>query len=107
MSIFDNAEGNAMARERITPKTARNWAGRVLGMLSKRDRDDLTRLEVKMGQKGLIRYLVCQDHDPMFCKTPTERAFQRFAERVETAYHDLLGDLERAREEEKRLTHCL
>ncbi len=107
MGIFDSENGRAMLRQRITKDNARHWAGTVLGMLSKRDKDDLTRLEVKMSQKGLIRYLVCQDHDPMFCKTPTENAFRRFAERVETAYHDLLADLERAREEEKSLTHCL
>lgn len=90
-----------MMREVVTPANARNWCGRVLGFLSKRDQDDLTRLEVKIGQKGLIRYLVGQDHDPIFCGSREEKVYQKFAATVEAAYHQLVTDLAAAREEDK------
>ncbi len=94
-----------MMRENVTPENARSWCGRALALLSRRDRDDLTRLEVRIGQKGLIRYLVGQDHDPIFCTTREEKAHQRFAAAVESAYHQLVADLSEARsadQEDKR-----
>jgi hypothetical protein len=94
MGIFDSENGLAMLRQRVTPDNARYWGGTILSMLSKRDRDDLERLELKLTTKGLIRLLTVRDHDPIFCRTAAEeQMFKRFATRVEDAWHDLIADL--------------
>ncbi len=86
-----------MQRERITPDTARNWCGRVLSFLTKRDSDDFTRIQVRLGDASVIRYLAARYQDPMFVGAAESAAFRAFGEKVEAAYHEMVDALAAAR----------
>lgn len=90
-----------MQKERITKDNSMNWRGRVLGVLTKRDTDDLTRISVKVGQASMIRYFAAHYIDPMFVTAAEEKAFRAFGEKIEAAYHDFLAALTEARAAQK------
>jgi hypothetical protein len=87
----------AMQKERITKTTARNWCGRALGLLTKRDQDAFSRISIKLGEAGTIRYFAARYIDPIFVTGEEETAYRAFGEKIEAAYHELLTALRAAR----------
>ena len=94
-----------MQRERITSGTARDWRGRILGLLTKRDQDDLTRISVKIGGAAMIRYYAAQYLDPMFAGGAEDAAFRAFGEKVEAAYQEMLSALRAAQAAKFEVQH--
>jgi hypothetical protein len=92
---------DSLKRERVTRETARNWQGRILMLLSKRDNDDLSRLSVRLGDAGIIRFFAARYMDPFFSTTREDAAYRKFGEAVESAYHTMLAELAAAREADK------
>ncbi len=90
-----------LQKERVTSATARNWMGRLIGFLSKRDNDDFTRINAKLGDATIIRYFAGRYMDPFFATTREEAAYRKFGETIESAYHTMIAELTTAREADK------
>lgn len=88
-------------RERVTPETARNWAGRLLQKLTKRDNDDLVRIRARLSDSAIIRYFAAGHMDPIFCGSREEKVHKAFGEAIEGAYHKFIADLAIANENDR------
>lgn len=71
----------------------RAFCDALLEAMSKRDKDDFSRLTAKFGEAAFVRYFAARHMDPYFCNVKQEAAFKRFGEALEDAYQALRSEL--------------
>jgi len=76
--------------EFIETSHPRSFCETVLTHLSQRDRADLTRINVKIGDVGLLRYTAARYMSPMFVEPKYAKIYKAFGEKVEAAYQEMV-----------------